>query len=80
VCQDGIVCYVVGNRRVKGIQISLDYFTIETFEKEGFKHINTFVRNIPNKRMPSKTSPSNQKGKNVSTMLHEFIVILQKVK
>jgi len=78
--QNGMVCYVVGNRRVKGIQISLDYFTIETFEKEGFKHINTFVRNIPNKRMPSKTSPSNQKGKNVSTMLHEFIVILQKVK
>ncbi len=74
----GRVCYVVGNRTVKGIQIPLDYFTIETFERNGFKHLDTFVRNIPNKRMPSKTSPTNIKGANVSTMINEFIIILEK--
>lgn len=74
----GRVCYVVGNRTVKGIQIPLDYFTIETFERNGFKHIDTFVRNIPNKRMPSKTSPTNIKGANVSTMVNEFIIIMEK--
>lgn len=74
----GRVCYVVGNRTVKGIQIPLDYFTIETFERNGFFHIDTFVRNIPNKRMPNKTSPSNIKGANVSTMVNEFIIIMEK--
>lgn len=74
----GRICYVVGNRNVKGIQIPLDYFTIETFERNGFKHLETFVRNIPNKRMPSKTSPSNKKGVNVSTMVNEYIIIMEK--
>lgn len=74
----GRICYVVGNRTVKGIQIPLDYFTIETFERNDFFHIDTFVRNIPNKRMPSKTSPSNIKGENVSTMINEFIIIMEK--
>lgn len=76
--QGGRVCYVVGNRNVKGIQIDLDYFTVETFEKFGFRHINTFVREIPNKRMPSVTSPSNIKGNHVNTMSNEYIVILEK--
>ena len=76
----GRICYVVGNRNVKVVQIPLDYFTIETFEKNGFKHIDTLVRNIPNKRMPSKTSPSNKKGAKVSTMIHEYIIIMEKFK
>lgn len=74
----GVACYVVGNRTVKGIQIPLDYFTAEIFEKCGFEHIDTIVRSIPNKRMPSKTSPSNKQGEIVSTMTNEFIVILKK--
>lgn len=74
----GRVCYVVGNRRVKGIQINLDYFTAEMFEKCGFKHEITLVREIPNKRMPSKTSPTNVAGAKVSTMSNEYIVILTK--
>lgn len=76
----GVVCYVVGNRTVKGIQIDLDYYTAEMFEKCGFEHIKTIVRNIPNKRMPSKTSPTNKAGNKVSTMTNEYIVILKKVK
>lgn len=75
----GTVCYVVGDRRVKGIQIPLDYFTAEIFEKCGFKHEITLVREIPNKRMPSKTSPTNKPGAKVSTMSHEYIVILRKL-
>ena len=75
----GIVCYVVGDRRVKGVQIPLDYFTAEMFEKFGFKHKISIVRKIPNKRMPSLTSPTNKTGAKVSTMSHEYIVILNKL-
>lgn len=74
----GVVCYVVGNRNVKGVQIPLDYFTAEMFEKMGFEHETTIVREIPNKRMPSKTSPTNQKGVKVGTMKNEYIVIMKK--
>ena len=74
----GRVCYVVGNRNVKGVQIPLDYFTAEMFEKYGFTHEQTIVRGIPNKRMPSKTSPTNVAGNKVSTMSNEYIVILTK--
>ena len=70
----------MGNRNVKGVQIPLDYFTIETFERNGFKHLDTFVRSIPNKRMPNKTSPTNKKGANVSTMVNEFIIVMEKQK
>ena len=76
----GMVCYVVGNRNVKGQQIPLDYFTAEMFEKCGFRHIITKIREIPNKRMPSKTSPTNVSGKKVDTMSNEYIVILEKVR
>lgn len=74
----GRVCYVVGNRNVKGVQISLDYYTAEMFENNGFKHDTTIVRNIPNKRMPSKTSPTNKSGVKVGTMSNEFIVVMTK--
>lgn len=74
----GVVCYVVGNRNVKGVQIPLDYFTAEMFEKMGFEHNITIVREIPNKRMPSKTSPTNKSGIKVSTMNNEYIVIMKK--
>ncbi len=75
----GRVCYVVGNRRVKTIQINLDYFTAEMFEKCSFKHEITIIREIPNKRMPSKNSPTNIAGKKVTTMTNEYIVILTKI-
>ncbi len=74
----GIVCYVVGNRHVKGVQIPLDYFTAETFERCGLHHIITLVREIPNKRMPLKTSPTNITGDKIDTITNEYIVILEK--
>lgn len=75
----GVACYVVGNRNVKGVQIPLDYFTAEMFERCGFGHVTTVVRSIPNKRMPSKTSPTNVAGKKVDTMSSEYIVVMKKL-
>lgn len=72
------ICYVIGNRRVKGVTLQTDEFIIYTFSKHGFKHERTIVRNIPNKRMPSKNSPTNVAGKTEVTMLEENIVICQR--
>ena len=76
--QGGYVCYVVGNRIVKGTQLPTDIFTAWTFVQEGFEYVKTFVRDIPNKRMPSKNSPTNEPGVTNSTMVHEYIVICRK--
>lgn len=74
----GIVAYVVGNRRVKGIEIPNDEITRVFFERNGFKHIKTVIRQIPNKRMPKRNSPSNIPGITDTTMNYEYIVILKK--
>lgn len=74
----GRVAYVVGNRTVKGTQIPLDYITVELFEKNGFTHIKTIVREIPNKRMPKENSPTNKTGVKSKTMNNEYIVIMEK--
>ncbi|MGD9730834.1 MAG: DNA methyltransferase [Desulfamplus sp.] len=76
--QGGYACYVVGNRRVKDIALPTDEITKCLFLERGFKYLNTFIRNIPNKRMPSKNSPTNQIGKKITTMNNEYIVIMQK--
>ena len=76
--KNGIVCYVVGNRRVNDIELPTDEITKFFFEENDFKHIETIVRNIPNKRMPLKTSPSNKSGKTVKTMKQEYIVVMKK--
>ncbi len=75
---NGYACYVVGNRRVKDTILPTDEITKCLFEKYGFKYKNTFIRNIPNKRMPSKNSPTNEVGKKAATMSNEYIVIMQK--
>ena len=48
------------------------------FEKYGFEHEITHVRDILNKRMPSKASPENTKGGQISTMMHEYIVVMRR--
>jgi len=75
----GRIAYVVGNRTVKGVQIPLDYITVELFEQNGFEHLTTIVREIPNKRMPKENSPTNEKGKKSSTMNNEYIVLMEKL-
>ena len=74
----GHVCYVVGNRTVKGTQLPTDQFTAWVFENAGFEYVATYLRDIPNKRMPSKNSPSNEVGKKVKTMHKEYLVVLKK--
>ena len=74
---DANVCFIVGNRTVKGVQIEMDLITAEFFESFGLTLENIFVREISNKRMPLKNSPSNMVGKTSNTMLNEYIVILR---
>ena len=76
--EDSTVCYVVGNRRVKGVTLPTDEFIISAFGKHGFSHKETIVRNIPNKRMPKRNSPSNVAGKTDVTMHEENIVVCQR--
>jgi len=72
------LCFVVGNRTVKEINIPTDLIIAELFQKMGYIHHQTIVRSIPSKRMPKKNSPTNERGKLVTTMNEEYIVILQK--
>ena len=74
----GYACYVVGNRKVKGIVLPTNDAVRCAFESRGFSHVETFVRSIPNKRMPSKNSPSNAAGVVDVTMTNEYIVVMQK--
>ena len=76
--ESSTICYVVGNRRVKGVTLPTDEFIISAFGKHGFSHKETIVRNIPNKRMPKKNSPSNVAGKTDVTMHEENIVVCQR--
>lgn len=73
------LCFVVGNRTVKGVQIPTDEIIIELFKAQNsYDHINTFIRNIPHKRMPKLNSPTNRSGNHAVTMNEEWIVILEK--
>ncbi len=74
----GHACYVVGNRTVKGLQVPTSAATAAFFEANDFDHVDTFQRNIPNKRMPSVNSPTNIPGKVGSTMKSEYIVICRR--
>ena len=73
------LCFVVGNRTVKGVQIPTDEIILELFQAENhYKHYNTFIRNIPHKRMPTKNSPTNISGNHAVTMNEEWIVTIEK--
>ena len=75
----GVVCYVVGNRTVKNINIPTNKITAQLFEQNNFVHMETIVRNIPNKRMPLMNSPTNIPGQTGQTMKNEYIVICKKI-
>ncbi|HZG53839.1 MAG TPA: hypothetical protein VEZ40_17175 [Pyrinomonadaceae bacterium] len=74
----GYACYVVGNRKVKGIVLPTDAAIRDFFEAQGFSHADTFYRRIPNKRMPSRNSPTNAAGKVEDTMTTESIVVMRR--
>lgn len=74
----GYACFVLGNRTVSGIKVESDQILVEFGEELGLEHAETIYRNIPNKRMPWKSSPTNIAGKKVDTISKESIVILHK--
>lgn len=74
----GHACYVVANRKVKGTILPTDGVVVAFFERNGFRHVTTHSREIPNKRMPLRNSPTNEPGLTDHTMLHERIVVMQK--
>jgi len=74
----GMAIYVVGNRRVKNVQLPTDQFIAEKFEERGFGHVLTYERLLGNKSMPLKNSPTNQKNQRASTMTHEYIVVCER--
>ena len=71
-----IIALVVGNRTVCKISIPTDIIMSEIFQSLGYRHVETIIREIPSKRLPRKSSPSNVRGDKVETMNKEFIVIL----
>jgi DNA modification methylase len=75
---NGYACYVVGNRKVKGVVLPTDQAVQDFFASRGFEHLQTFVRAIPNKRMPSKNSPTNAPGATDNTMTQELIVVMRR--
>lgn len=72
--------WVTANRTVKGIQIPTDKIITELFESINVIKLVSYTRNIPNKRMPAKNSPTNKKGKTNSTMKQENIVLYKTLK
>jgi len=70
--------FVVGNRTVKGIWIETDQITKEMFDDFDFNLKGIYVRDIPNKRMPSRNSPTNIRGQKVTTMVNEYIVVMKR--
>ncbi|WP_053959765.1 hypothetical protein [Sulfobacillus thermosulfidooxidans] len=74
----GFQCWVVGNRRVKEVQLRTDQMICELSEPYGLSHVATIRRRIPNKRMPKENSPTNRTGQKAETMTEEHIVILRK--
>ena len=78
ITKGGKAVYVVGNRKVKNIQLPTDQFIAEKFEEKGFKHLFTYERILGNKAMPLKNSPTNRKNQKASTMTQEYIVACEK--
>jgi len=74
----GFACYVVGNRKSKGVVLPTDEATRDYFKENGLQRAGDFTRNIPNKRMPAKNSPSNVAGDCDATMTQEFIIVMKK--
>jgi hypothetical protein len=74
----GRVCFVVGNRTVKNVQIPMDQITASFLESLGMKFESIFVREIHNKIMPASNSPTNVVGATAQTMSNEYIVVATK--
>ena len=70
--------WVVGNRTVKQQNLKTDIIIREISKHYNIQYLCTLDRNILNKVMPSRNSPTNISGKTVTTMVNEHIVVLKK--
>lgn len=77
--EGGKVFFVIGNRRVKNIELPTDKFIAEIFCNNGFKHLQTIKRKISNKSMPLLNSPSNKSGFKCNTMNEEYIIACERL-
>lgn len=77
-CSGGYQFWVVGNRTVKQEYLQTDVIITELAPQYGLSPVYNINRNIPNKVMPSKNSPTNKAGVRSSTMTTEHIVVLRK--
>ena len=72
------MCFVLGNRKIKGITIPTNEILIELIKSIGdYDDYKTITRTIHNKRLPNKNSPTNIKGNLDSTINKEYIVIMR---
>ena len=76
--QGGYFILVTGNRTVKKVYLRTDIIITEFAKTLGYSTEKIYSRNIINKRMAMKNSPTNEKGKTVNTMMTENIIILKK--
>jgi hypothetical protein len=58
----GVCCIVVGNRRVRGIDVPTDSILVELAKHAGFELEEVFARTVRNKVMPYATKPWNAHG------------------
>lgn len=77
--KNGYFILVTGNRTVKKVHLRTDIIITEFARTLGYSTEKIYSRNIVNKRMASKNSPTNEKGKTVNTMMTENIIILKKL-
>lgn len=75
----GYFILVTGNRTVKKVYLRTDIIITELAETLGYSTEKIYSRNILNKRMACKNSPTNEIGKTVNTMMTENIIILKKL-
>ena len=76
--KEGLCFFIVGNRRVKNIELPTDKFIAQLFKENNFKHITTIERKISNKAMPIKNSPTNKIGILSNTINKEYIIVCEK--
>lgn len=74
----GHACIVIGNRRVKGMQLPTDIIVCEIARDFALVPRQIIIRNISNKTMPLRNSPTNVRGVIEETMHKEYIIILKK--
>lgn len=74
----GKVFFIVGNRRVKNIELPTDRFIAEVLCNNGFIYLQSIKRKISNKSMPLQNSPTNKAGILSHTMNEEYIIVCKK--